>query len=220
VQYNRKAWQALLNFVQDVEAQGRGVLARLDLELEGPMTGTDGNGQRVDVGALGEVFNLFGARISACLGYYIFLDTAPNATTPTIAAYKATDYVFRDRLLPWITCGWIIVFGGLHTALGLLRGQTLLRPQDVLASAKPMRELASEVLRIFLWVIGLLVLVILVGHEVGVPLYIVVYMLAFGERLWVALVTALSTAAFIHIVLVEFMHITFPTPWLWDWLGL
>jgi hypothetical protein len=137
----------------------------------------------------------------------------------TIAAYKATDYVFRDSLLPWITCGWVIVFGGLHTALGLLRGQTLLRPQDVLASAKPMRKLAAEVLRIFLWVIGLLILVILVGHEVGVPLYIIVYMLAFGERLWVALAAALATAAFIHIVLVEFMHITFPTPYLWGWLG-
>ena len=76
MQHDREARNALLDFGEDVETDAR-ILARL--EFVGAVGGADGDRQRVDAGALDEIFHLFRTGIGVRSRLDVIFDAGENA---------------------------------------------------------------------------------------------------------------------------------------------
>ena len=75
-------------------------------------------------------------------------------------------------------------------------------------------------LDIIAWVIGFLVLIPLIGNYAAAPLFIIVFMVANGEKLWLSVVIAFLIWAFIFFILIWLVYITFSPSMLSQLLGL
>jgi len=135
--------------------------------------------------------------------------------------YTSGELSLRGRIFPWVVGIPIILIGLFHTFQGLFLRSTGRRAalgSDTLTDSLGGRM--GDVFRAFHWVALLLFGVILIGHKVAVPFFVIIYVLARGEKFWLGTTMAAGTGAFIHFILDKTMNITFPEPYLFRWIGL
>ncbi|MDX2446716.1 MAG: tripartite tricarboxylate transporter permease [Desulfobacterales bacterium] len=132
------------------------------------------------------------------------------------AVAKAAEWSIGGRLFPWVVGFGLIGTVSIHTLVGLLKGvRAEIEPET--SDGKPV-TLAWKA-QILGWIALLLVLVFLIGHLAGIPIFIVVFMLANGERLWLSVLLAVLLWAFVYFILGQLVHVVLPTPLLLKWLG-
>ncbi len=132
------------------------------------------------------------------------------------AVIVAGQWELEGRLFPWVIGIPVVAAAALHTVLGFVPGRAM--AGDAAPAGGGWRLLGIR-LGLFAWVGGLLALIALTGHHVGVPLFLFVFMLRHGEKWWLSAIMALVLAAFVALLLDRVMHIHFPTPYLVQWLG-
>lgn len=148
-----------------------------------------------------------------------------------IAIIMVGEFPFRDQLFPLVASGMILFFG-LASAAAIIAA---LRKGGAGSSDEPetrpsegrigdgipgVHQDIKVVLRIFGFIILLVLLVLLVGHMVAIPIFIFLYMKMNNEKLWLGVVCAVAFWGFTWFILVKTMNVAFPVPYLVDWLGL
>ncbi len=78
-----------------------------------------------------------------------------------------------------------------------------------------------RILSIFLWMIGLLFLILLLGFPITIALFTFLYLKFAGKERWVfsLIMTAIIWGSF-YILFIWFSGVQFPESWLQKWLGL
>ena len=131
------------------------------------------------------------------------------------AMINSAPWSMGGKLFPWIVGSGMLITAGIHSVIGLKRGLKIniedTTPEESLTSPRSLRILA--------WIVGFLVLIPLIGHQAAVPLFIIVFMVANGEKLWLAVVLAFFIWAFIVFILMGLVHITFSQSLLSKLLG-
>ncbi|MBN2059475.1 MAG: tripartite tricarboxylate transporter permease [Deltaproteobacteria bacterium] len=131
------------------------------------------------------------------------------------------EFSFRGKLFPWVVGIPLIFIGILHTFQGLFpRFQARRTYIEKKTISDSLGGSMDDVFRALLWVIILLISVILMGHKVGVSLFVFIYLLAHKEKAWLGLITATATWIFISVVIERTMNISFFEPVLFRWIGL
>ena len=127
----------------------------------------------------------------------------------------SAPWSFGGKLFPWIIGSGMLITAGIHSVMGLRRGMKIktedTSPEESLTSPRSLGILA--------WIVGFLVLIPLIGHQAAVPLFIIVFMVANGEKPWLAVVIAFFIWAFIVFILMGLVHITFSPSLLSQLLG-
>jgi len=138
----------------------------------------------------------------------------------SLVVYTSEDLSLRGKLFPWVIGIPLILIGLFHTIQGLFPKSKMRRPaaQGDAPAGSPDDRL-EDIIRALSWVTLLLAGVILIGHKIAVPLFILTYLLARREKIWLGITMAAATGAFIHVILGKIMNITFPEPVLFRWLG-
>lgn len=117
----------------------------------------------------------------------------------------AAPWSLGGRLFPWIVGFGMLITAGIHSVMGLRRGMKIntenTSPEESLTSPRSLGILA--------WIVGFLALIPLIGHQAAAPLFIIVFMVANGEKPWLAVVIAFFIWAFIFFILMGLVHITF-----------
>lgn len=132
------------------------------------------------------------------------------------ALIDSTPWSLGGKLAPWIVGCFSLSMLAIHTVRGALRGiETDIAP---LPDGSALFGPATR--RIFAWVALLLLLVPLLGYEIALPLYIVVYMTASGVRLLHVAICAAIMFAFVHFVLEGAIHVGLPSGYIPDLLGV
>ena len=133
-----------------------------------------------------------------------------------IAMIVSAPWSLGGKLFPWIVGSGMMITAGIHSVIGLKRGlKTNIEdtsPEESLTSTRSLGILA--------WIIGFLALIPLIGHQAAVPLFIIVFMVANGEKLWLSVVIGFFIWAFIFFILIGLVHITFAPSVLSRLLGL
>jgi hypothetical protein len=138
----------------------------------------------------------------------------------SLVVYTSEDLSLRGKLFPWVIGIPIILTGLFHTIQGLFPSAKRRRPAaQTDAPAGSPGDRLEDIIRALFWVVLLLAGVLLIGHEIAVPLFILTYLLARGEKIWLGITMAAATGTFIHVILGKTMNITFPEPILFRWLG-
>lgn len=136
------------------------------------------------------------------------------ATAAVIAASTFDDF---GKIFPWAIGIPIMAIAAMHTVDGMLHG---LKVEVEEITAQGSGSLLYNRIKYFAWIAGLIILMSLFGHHIGVPVFVFVFMIANDEKLWIAGVSAFILWAFIYFILDATMHIHFPTPYLFQWLDL
>ncbi|MBW1862100.1 MAG: hypothetical protein JRJ02_06975, partial [Deltaproteobacteria bacterium] len=137
-----------------------------------------------------------------------------------LVVYLSGELSLRGKLFPWVVGIPIILIGLVHTFQGLFsshKGRSSGIEKDKVTGL--FGGDIGKVFRAFRWVTLLLVSVILIGHKIAVPLFVITYLLAHKEKLWFGITMAASSGIFIYFVLGKIMSITFSEPILFRWLG-
>ncbi len=133
-----------------------------------------------------------------------------------IAMITSAPWSMGGKLFPWIVGSGMLITAGIHSVIGLKRGL-----KTNIEDTSPEESLTSpRSLGILAWIIGFLALIPLIGHQAAVPLFIIVFMVANGEKLWLSVVIASFIWAFIFFILIGLVHITFSPSVLSRLLGL
>jgi Tripartite tricarboxylate transporter TctB family len=147
------------------------------------------------------------------------------------AMVESAPWSMGGRLFPWVIGTGVIVVAGLHTVLGIVRGLKIDpelikatgqdRPVATDGDAKPAAKPATQlgIWPILAWILALLVLVAFIGVYISIPVFIIGFMVAQGERPWLAAILAASIWGFVFFVLRGLIHVVFPQPLLAQWLG-
>jgi putative tricarboxylic transport membrane protein len=138
-----------------------------------------------------------------------------------LVVYLSGELSLRGKLFPWVVGIPLIIVGLIHTFQVFsqkFKRQGANSGRD--AFSLSVGGSLTDVSRAISWVTLLLVCVILMGHEIAVPLFVFVYFRAHKEKIWFGLTVAASTWAFIYLVLEKAMHVTFSEPLILQWLGL
>lgn len=137
-----------------------------------------------------------------------------------LVVYLSGELSLRGRLFPWVVGIPLVLIGLVHTIQGLFPG---LQSGRGSAEKNTLTGLfggkIGEIFRAFRWVALLLVCVILIGHKIAVPLFVITYLLAHKEKLWFGITMAASSGIFIYLVLGKIMSITLSEPILFRLLG-
>ena len=134
-----------------------------------------------------------------------------------VAVILADQFDIYGRIFPRAIGIPVALFAILHTVTGFAQGVKVKAEQT---ETFPREGLLARRIEYFAWVIGLLVLIVLFGHHVGPPLFIIVFMTWHKEKLWLTAIFAVSIWAFVYFMLDRMIHIHFPQPLLASWLGL
>jgi len=131
------------------------------------------------------------------------------------AIITSAPWSLGGKLFPWIVGFGILITAGIHSVIGLKRGLKIniedTSPEESLTSPRSLGILA--------WIVGFLVVIPFIGQQAAAPLFIIVFMVANGEKLWLAVVIAFFIWAFIVFILIGLVHITFSQPLLSKLLG-
>jgi hypothetical protein len=131
------------------------------------------------------------------------------------AVVVASEWGVGGRLFPWFAGGLLLAAVLAHTVLGLARGvDSEVEPEATEGGPVP----RAWRLKVYGWVIVLVLLVPLLGHLVAVPLFVFAFMAANGERLWLSAAVAVATLAFLYFVLQGVVHVDLPRGLLAEWL--
>ncbi|MDB4443785.1 tripartite tricarboxylate transporter TctB family protein [bacterium] len=132
------------------------------------------------------------------------------------AVVEAAEWSRGGRLFPWFAGFVLIGAVGLHTLLGLLNGvRAEIEPET--SGGKPVA--LTWKIQVLGWIVLILVLVPLIGHLAAIPIFLIVFMLANGEKLWLAVLLAALVWSFVYFVLEKTIHVGLPPPLLLQWLG-
>ena len=133
-----------------------------------------------------------------------------------VAMTVSAPWSLGGKLAPWIvgTCACIAL--SLHSYFGIRRGVDA-KPDALPEGVHPFK---GHALKVYAWVALLLILIPLLGHQIATPLFIIVFMLASGESLWLAISLAAAIAGFIFFILEKVIHVGLPAPLIAEWLGL
>jgi hypothetical protein len=132
------------------------------------------------------------------------------------AIVVASEWSLGGRLFPWFSGFLLLAAVAGHTVLGLARGvETDIEPEATDGGPVP----RAWRLKVYGWLILLVVLVPLLGHLVAVPLFVFAFMTANGERLWLSAALAAATLAFLHFVLEGIVHVDLPRGLVTAWFG-
>jgi len=132
------------------------------------------------------------------------------------AILEAAEWSLGGRLFPWFVGSVLIGTVGLHTLLGILKGvKAEIEPES--SDGKPVPP--AWKLQVLGWIALMLVLVPLIGHLAGVPIFIFVFMMVNGEKLWLSGLLAALVWAFVYFVLEQAIHVDLPPPLLLQWFG-
>lgn len=135
-----------------------------------------------------------------------------------VAVALAGQWDIEGRLFPWAVGIPLIFVATLTIIIQLVRsGLASTWSKDHQDRLNP--RVLKERIGLLIWVAGLLSLMALVGHLVGAPLFLFVFMIKYGERLWIAALAAFVMWAFMFFVLGALMHVHFPTPYLIQWFA-
>jgi hypothetical protein len=129
----------------------------------------------------------------------------------------ALEWETDRKIFPLFGAGFLILFAAIHTVVGLLRGIEVKVEQIIAADSQ---SLSRDRAKYFLWVFGFFGLLVLLGHRIGVPAFIIFFMISSGERWLIALLSAFVMWAFVFLILENTVNILFPTGYLFRWLGL
>lgn len=132
------------------------------------------------------------------------------------AMVVAAPWGLGGRLFPWVIGGGMILSIGIHSILGITRGVKA-ETEDEAVDGQPIP--LSWRLQVLGWIVGCLVLVPLLGHQVALPVFIIAFMLVNGEKLWIAVLLAAIVWAFIYFVLEDVIHVALPPGLVFQWLG-
>ncbi len=121
------------------------------------------------------------------------------------AMITSAPWSIGGKLFPWIIGSGMLITAGIHSVIGLKRGLKI----NIEDTSSEESLTSPRSLGILAWIIGFLALIPLIGHQAAVPLFIIVFMVANGEKLWLAVVIAFFIWAFIVFILLGLVHITF-----------
>lgn len=135
--------------------------------------------------------------------------------------YLSGDLSLRGKLFPWVIGISIIIIGLIHTFQVFTPSfQEHRENTGMEALVRSFGGSMGDVFKAVFWVVFLLAFVILIGHGIAVPLFVFIYFIFHKEKVWVGLIAAVTTWAFIYLVLGEIMHITFSEPFILQLVGL
>ncbi len=135
--------------------------------------------------------------------------------------YLSAGLSLRGKLFPWVVGIPLIIISLIHSCQAFIprfhskRGS--LGKTDL---AESFGGSLTDVSHAVLWIAFLLVCVILIGHEIAVPLFVFIYFTAHKEKIVFGAALAAGTWAFIYLVLQRAMRITLSEPVLFRLLGL
>lgn len=133
-----------------------------------------------------------------------------------VAMVVSAPWSLGGKLAPWIVGTFAIIALSLHSYLGVRMGVDA-NPDALPEGVHPFK---GRALKVYAWVALLLILIPLLGHQIATPLYIIVFMLASGESLWLAISLAAAIGGFIFFILEKMIHVGLPAPLIAEWLGL
>ena len=132
------------------------------------------------------------------------------------AVVEAAEWSRGGYLFPWFAGAVLIGGGGLHTILGIFKGvKAEIEPET--SDGKPV-TLAWRA-QVLGWIALILVLVPLIGHLAAMPIFIIVFMKANGEKLWLSVLLAAIVWSFVYFILEKGIHVGLPPPLLLQWFG-
>jgi len=148
-----------------------------------------------------------------------------------LAVIMVNEFPFRDKLFPYVASAMIFLFAivscasiyaDLRSSKNAAQNQPENRPSEgrLGDGIAGVHQDIRIVLRLFGFILLLVLLVLLIGHLIAIPLFIFVYMKMQNEPLWIAVISAGGFFVFTWTILVETMNVAFPIPYLVDWLGL
>lgn len=122
----------------------------------------------------------------------------------------------RGKLFPWVIGSAVIVFGVAHAGHRWWESRTHVDEQEgeSLIANERRRTLAA-----IAWVVGLLGGIVLIGHQIAIPGFVLAYMVVYRVKAWIAVVFTLLTVAFLHLVIDRLFTIKFPPGLVFQWLG-
>ncbi|MDA0240022.1 MAG: hypothetical protein O3A84_08360 [Proteobacteria bacterium] len=132
-----------------------------------------------------------------------------------VAMAVSAPWSLGGKLAPWIVGTCAIVALLIHSYSGVRRGVDA-KPEPLPDGVHPLK---GRALKVYAWVALLLILIPLLGHQIATPLFILVFMLASGEALWLASLLAAIIAGFIFFILEKTIHVGLPDPLIAQWLG-
>jgi|TARA_B100000315_G_C14483119_1_gene543860 hypothetical protein len=133
-----------------------------------------------------------------------------------VAMAVSAPWSLGGKLAPWIVGSCAFIALSLHSYLGVRMGVDA-KPEALPEGVHPFK---GHALRVYAWVALLLILIPLLGHQIATPLFIIVFMLASGESLWLAILLAAAIGGFIFFILEKMIHVGLPAPLIAQWLGL
>lgn len=157
------------------------------------------------------------------------------AATSILFISLLTDLPPRATIFPWFVTGSMVIVAIVYSIGNFIKPGRWDGPPprddaeresdggEVNAGtvgAAVLKGRSREILYMFAAIYGLGILIALLGHMIAVPLFVLGYVLLRGEKWWIGVGGAILFAAFIQFVFIDGMQIAFPTPYLFDWLGL
>jgi hypothetical protein len=140
-----------------------------------------------------------------------------------IVMAESAPWSMGGKLFPWLIGSGVLITAGLHSILGVFQGVKLAEDeddaQDGAEHTEPEKLDLRRVWSVFMSVVAVLVAVPLVGLQIAVPAYILLFMKLNGETLTLAVTLALVIWGFIFFVLEGVIHVVFPQALIIQWIG-
>jgi hypothetical protein len=140
------------------------------------------------------------------------------------AAYSASAWSFKAALFPLSVGIPLIILAAAQLLLDLFgKAESARGPAvDLEFAADVPRDVARRrVIDIFLWIIGFILLVFLLGFPIAVPLFILSYLRLQSRESWWRSVSLTAIAwGFFYGVFERLIHLRFEEGWIQTWLGM
>lgn len=153
-----------------------------------------------------------------------FVDRALTVFFLAIGVFAIIDvsnFPFQDRLFPYSAAGLILVCGLYYGLRQIVFGAMTVEEETGSNATKApfTKDQIGTVIPLAIAILGLVTGVFVFGHLVAVPSFVFIYILARGEKLWVAAASAGLLFVFIWGLLTNVMHVSMPRPLILDWLN-
>lgn len=140
--------------------------------------------------------------------------------------YEAREWRLQARLYPWVI-GIPMVILALVQIFVDLKGETTSKPADgapvdfQFGQAMDSAVARSRTINIMSWILGLFISVWLLGFPISIPLLVFLYLKAQSREGWILSLILTGTAWLVFWGLFDrLLHLPFPEPQLFVWLGL
>ena len=154
------------------------------------------------------------------------------AATSILFIALLLDLPARATIFPWFVTGSMVIVAIVYAIGNLAKPGRWDGPPPksdegddeetnaATVGAAALKGRSGEIVRMFMAIYGLAILVALAGHLIAVPLFMLIYIFIRREKWWFAVGGAIFMWAFIELIFIQIMEIQFPTPYLFDWLGI